>query len=225
MATKYLFADESGNFDFRDPAAFPGATKYFAVGTLLIEGEDDRLALEKSLSEVRYELIGNGIDITGAFHATTDSQPVRDAVFDALKKHEFRVDVTVLEKAKSMPHLRSSEVRFYQYAWFYHFRKLSWVFNSRDKLVVAAASVGTKKRSKAFREAVEDVVQQCTSFKVDRRVVALRDESDYSIQAVDYALWAVMRNREKGDDRSRRIIEDKIRSDFDLFARGSTYYY
>ncbi len=32
MARKYLFADESGNFDFRDPGRYSGATKYFSSG-------------------------------------------------------------------------------------------------------------------------------------------------------------------------------------------------
>lgn len=50
---KYLFADESGNFDF---SANKGATQYFAVGTLMIVGEDKMRALRDDLANLRYEL-------------------------------------------------------------------------------------------------------------------------------------------------------------------------
>ena len=69
------------------------------------------------------------------------------------------------------------------------------------------------------------MVTQCCDIRVKRRVVAHPCATDVCLQAADYALWAVMRDVEQGDDRSRRLIEDKIRSSFQLFARGNRYYY
>jgi hypothetical protein len=226
VARKYLFADESGNFDFRDHVKYPGATKHFAVGTILFDTEDDRRALEVDLLDLRHEMIDNGLPIDGEFHATQDKQPVRDGVFEVLAKHNFRVDVTILEKAKAMPHVRRTPEYFYKHAWYYHFKYFAGrSFAPDDDLTVMTASLGTKAKQRLFREAVEDVVTQCTDFRVKRRVIAHPSASDLGLQAADYTLWAVMRDVEGGDNRSRVLIEEKIRSVFQLFGRGNTYHY
>jgi hypothetical protein len=226
MARKYLFADESGNFDFRDYTTNNGATRYFAVGTILFEEEEHRVALARDLHDLRYELIHNGLPFTGSFHATEDQQVVRNAVFEVLARHRFTVDVTILEKAKAQPRIRRSDEGFYKYAWYYHFKYFARrSFQPDDDLTVICSTLGTKRRQRFFREAVEDVVTQCCDFEVTRRVLAHPCGSDVCLQAADYALWAVMRDVEHGDDRSRRLIKDKIRSNFQLFAWGNTYYY
>jgi hypothetical protein len=227
MARKYLYADESGNFDFRDHTTNRGATRYFAVGTILFEEDEHRVALERALLHLRNEMIHDGLPLkNGVFHATEDQQVVRDAVFEVLARHQFKVDVTILEKAKAQPHIRQSEEGFYKYAWFYHMKYFgNRSFEPDDDLTVICSTLGTKKRQRLFREAVEDVVTQCCDFRVKRRVVALPCASDVCLQAADYALWAVMRDVEQGDDRSRRLIKKKIRSNFQLFGLGNRYYY
>lgn len=226
MARKFLFADESGNFDFRDHTTNPGATRYFAVGTILFEEEEHRVALQRGLHDLRYDMIRNGLPLDGAFHATEDKQVVRDGVFEVLARHEFTVDVTILEKAKAHPRIRRSDEGFYKHAWFYHLKYFAdRSFQPDDDLTVICSTLGTKKRQRLFREAVEDVVTQCCDLRVKRRVVAHPCATDVCLQAADYALWAVMRDIEQGDDRSRRLIKDKIRSNFQLFGWGSKYYY
>ena len=56
MPKKYLFADESGNFDFRDNGRFPGASRYFSVGTVMIEGDDAVAALDADMLKLKREL-------------------------------------------------------------------------------------------------------------------------------------------------------------------------
>lgn len=226
VARKYLFADESGNFDFKDHNVHRGATKYFAVGTVLFEQEGDRKALEQDLHDLRYEMIHNGLPLNGYFHATEDKQAVRDGVFEVLARNKFTVDVTILEKAKAKPSIRRTDEYFYQHAWYFHLKYFAdRSFQADDDLTVICSTLGTKKKSKAFREAVENVVTQTCDFRVKRRVLAHPCATDVCLQAADYALWAVMRDIEQGDDRSRVLIEDKIRSVFQLFDWGRTYYY
>lgn len=227
MATKYLFADESGNFDFRCHIQHRGGpTRYFAVGTLLMEGDDNVQALRNDLLSLRDTLVRNGTPHHGPFHCTEDAQEVRDAVFEVLQGHEFKVDVTVLEKAKAQPHTRTDDARFYKYAWFYHFKYFSnRYFRPQDELLVVSAGLGTKKTKAAFRGAVEDVVRQCCNWKVKKQFGHWDSASDPALQAVDYALWAVMRDVERDDSRSRELIDDKIASVYDLWSRGKTYYY
>lgn len=226
MSTKYLFADESGNFDFRCHVAHRGPTRYFAVGTLMIEGDGRVAALRADLLSLRDALVKTGTPITGPFHCTTDAQSVRDAVFEVLQGHDFKVDVTVLEKAKALPRIRTTDPLFYKYAWYYHFRYFAGrYFKPEDELLVVSAGLGTKKTKASFRSAVEDVVSQCCHWEVNKRFGHWNSGEDPALQAIDYVLWAVMRDVERGDDRSRKLIEDKISSVFDLWEIGKTYHY
>lgn len=227
MATKYLFADESGNFDFRCHVQFRnGPTRYFAVGTLFMVGEDKVEALRSDLLRLRDDLIKEGIAHFGPFHCTEDTQVVRDRVFDVLKRHDFTVNVTILEKAKAWPKTRVNEPTFYQYAWYFHFKHFAnRYFKPDDELMVISDVLGTKKTKAAFRKAIENVVSQCVPWKVKHRVGHWDAASDPALQAVDYALWAVMRDVERGDNRSRVLIEDKISSVYDLWSHGTVYFY
>ena len=50
-------------------------------------------------------------------------------------------------------------------------------------------------------------------------------ESDPCLQIADYCTWAIQRKWEGNDPRSHVLIADKIRSEFDVWQRGTTYYY
>jgi len=219
---RYLFSDESGDLQFR---AHPQVTRYFAVGTLLVD-EAQLRDLRSRLSEVRDELAWKSQGLDSTFHATTDAQAVRDAVFDVLSQLDFRFDVTLLEKRKAQPQTRSSAPKFYRYAWFYHFKYVApRVLGPDDELMVVAAEIGTNKERAAFRDAIAEVLRQCLEFKVKRRLAFWRDDSDFALQAVDYLTWAVTRKYERGDSRSYNLIKDKIVSEFDLWQWGQTHYY
>ena len=104
MARVHLFADEAGNFDFSRKA---GASRFFILTTVAFpEGHD---ALATSLRALRFELAWEGIDFRREFHATDDTQAVRNRVFEVLAAHDFRVDATILEKPKARPALRRSD--------------------------------------------------------------------------------------------------------------------
>lgn len=219
---KYLFSDESGDLQFR---GHQQETRYFAVGTLFVD-EAQLRTLRSVLSEVRDELAWKNHGLDSTFHATTDAQAVRDAVFLALAGLDFRVDVTLLEKRKAQPKIRTTSPQFFRYAWYYHLKYLApQLLAPSDQLLVVAAELGTKKERAAFRGAISEVMNQCVSFRVKRTLAFWRDESDFALQAVDYCLWAVTRRYERGDARSYDLIRDKIGTEFDLFKRGTTHYY
>jgi hypothetical protein len=226
MSRKYLFADESGNFDFRDHKQYPGASRYFSVGTVMIEGDSAVEAIEADMLKLKRQLAWNNVVHDDALHATEDPQAVRDAVFDLLRGHEFKVDVTLLEKAKSMPRLRVDDPGFYQYAWWFHFKYLAPRYvRPGDELMVVAACLGTKKKRAAFKQAVESVVTQCTDVRIPRQVAFWPVESQPCLQVADYTVWAVTRAWEKGDDRARNQLGNKVRTEWDYFRWGSVYYY
>ena len=215
---KYIYADESGNFDF---SRNQKATRYFILTTVLME--DHAIAAE--LLDLRRELVWNGVRIGGGFHATEDKQLVRNLVFDILDRHEFRVDATLLEKAKAAPRLRTSDMRFYKYAWFYHMKYVApHIATTTDELMVIAASVSTRQKMKTFHDAINDVMDQVSPTS-SLECAMWPAATDPCLQVADYCSWAIQRKWEGGDSRPYDRISDKIKTVYDLFGRGTVVYY
>ncbi len=214
---KYVYADESGNFDFSQRR---DASRTFILTTVLI---DDH-SIESDLLELRRELAWSGIDLTKGFHANNDSWRVRERVFNVLSEHNFRVDATILEKRKARPAIHS-EIRFYHHAWFFHMNGVApEIASESDELFVVSSSIGSGKKRRAFYNAVRDVIEQ-TSPTRNHTSVMWPAESIPCLQVADYCSWAIYRKWERGDTKFYDIIEDKIRTEFDLFGRGTSYYY
>ncbi|WP_176554616.1 DUF3800 domain-containing protein [Georgenia sp. 311] len=227
---RYLFADESGNFDFRDHQQYKGASRYFAVGTLCMDDPQQVEALNADLFRLRENLAERGTHQIDSFHASEDPNEVRNEVFKVLSSYDFRVDVTILEKAKAQPRLYRTDDRFYQYAWFYHLRFLAtWkrLFPPASELRVVTAAIGqNRKMKKAMNTAVESVVDQCTPVDLDCQVRVRQTQSDFCLQAVDYALWAVMRKFERSDPYwVDTYLAGQVASAYDLFAPGRVFHY
>lgn len=219
MARVHVFADESGNFDFSRNS---GASRYYILTTVTFF--DDR-ATCRDLDDLRYDLAWRGIDHPGPFHATEDSQRIRDEVFAILAPHRFRVDALIMEKSKAQPHLRAEETVFYRYAWWLLMRHVArTIARPPDELLVVAASIGTRKRRDGFHSAVRRVMHQVLP-DLSMRTAAWRDDADTGLQVADYCAWALKRKWEDGDLRSYVLIEDKIRSEFDVFRAGTRHYY
>jgi len=96
--------------------------------------------------------------------------------------------------------------------------------NPDDRLLVTAASIGTKKERQTYISALEDVVRQSApriSWAVDFRPAL----SDPCLQAADYCAWAVQRKWERNDARSFDLISSKLTYEYELWKRGTTHYY
>lgn len=213
-----MFADEAGNFDFTTK---PSASRYFILATVTC----DDCAVGDEVLKLRRRLGWKGMHLDRVFHATEDPQAVRDEVFALLRDADFRVDATVLEKRKAQPHVAASPEQFYKYAWWLHFKYVAPKIVTRgDRLFVAAASLGTKKKRGTFHAAVDDVVHQAAPCR-SHRVAFWPADSDPCLQVADYCTWAIQRFWERGDDRSRALIQSKIKSEFDVWQRGRTFYY
>jgi len=72
----YIFLDEAGNLDFSS-----SGTKYFILGAVV--KERPFLAC-RQLIDLKYDIIEHGADID-KFHASEDTQHVRNSVFKSYK--------------------------------------------------------------------------------------------------------------------------------------------
>lgn len=218
MSDVYVFADESGNFDFRRQ---PGASKFFILCTVTMQD----CSLGNDLLSLRRELAFKGIGPQRYFHASEDQQVVRNEVFALLSGSQLRVDATILEKSKAQPQVRASEVTFYKYAWFLHFKYVSpQIAHASDRLLIVAASLGTKQKRKGLHLAIDDV-----AFQVNRTLKYATAfwpaETDPCLQIADYCTWAIQRKWESNDVRSYSLISSHLRSEYDIWHIGTTHYY
>jgi hypothetical protein len=216
VADRYVFADESGNFDF---SPRKGASRYFILTTVTME--DCRPG--DHLAHLRRQLAWQGHDVSQPFHASEDKPAVRSAVFQLLKRLPLRIDATALEKRKAQPHLHNDQA-LYKMGWYLHFGYVApIVATTQDKLLVVAASLGTKKTRGLFRESVEDVVRQVSPAR--HRVAFWEAVSDPCIQVADYCCWAVQRAWELGDRSYLDLLGSKVASNKDIFETGTDYFY
>ena len=221
VSRKFVYLDESGNFDFR---LRQDASSYFAIGSAIFDTEFDVVYAETAMHALHRQLMWEGLTVGDGFHAQPDSPLIRGRVFALLPSMNFRFDVTVLDKRKAQPKLRTTDETFYKYAMYYHLRHvLRRDLSDGDELVVVAASVGTSKKRKGFHQAVREVVEQCAQLN-EWRAAAVRDDALPGLQVADYCLWGIMRDLEQGDPSYRDRVPHKA-SEFQLFERGSTLYY
>jgi len=220
MPDKLIFADEAGCFTFENK---PGASRYFILCTVAMD--DDALAT--ALTKLRRELAWGGAELGDYFHACDDKQAVRDRVFDAILRHPFTIQATVMEKSKAQPKLRVTRSRFYQYGWYYHFRHgTHGLFEPQHEALITTACLGTKKERIAFEGAVHDVMRQTMRVK-DWKTDFMPAAADYGLQVADYCAWAIQRKWESGgiDTRSYGLIADRITYEYDLFEKGKVHHY
>lgn len=214
----YFFVDEAGNFDFTTKE---GASKFFILASVTM---NDTHAADELLS-LRRELSWEGVPLVDAFHATTDKQAVRDRVFESIAQMDLQVDATIFEKRKAQPHLHDKR-RFYKLAWYQHASNvIRRHVDAETDLHVVAASIDTKKAQIQIAAAIKDVVDQCGRARADTKVNHWPAGTDPCLQVADYCCWAIQRKWERDDDRSHVLIRHQIRSEYEMWSRGSTYYY
>lgn len=183
------------------------------------------LEVGQRLTALRHDLVREGVELGDCFHATTDAQEVRDRVYTVLSDTDFRIQATICEKSKAEPQVTVSKARFYKYPWFYHFKHgVAPRLRDDDRLLVTAASIGTKKERRTYTNALEDVVQQSAAhvnWAVDFRPAL----ADPCLQAADYCAWAIQRKWERGDPKSYDLMKPKITYEYELWRHGTRHYY
>lgn len=209
MAQVEVYGDESGDFSF---SGKPGASRYFIVTTVVLR--DDRL--EHGLLDLRKKLMREGMSMPDGFHAKNDQWQVRRAVYEVLTRHQVRIDATILTKANARPHLRTSNLRLWKLAWFYHLAHLlAQVADPDDQVTVVAADVTTAMTRRDIEAALADIIGQLRPQHTRSQVV--RSSADLALQAADYGGWAIQRRWERDVLDMHELIRDLVKSEHLLF--------
>ena len=215
----YIYLDEAGNFDFSAKG-----TRYFMLGSVALERP---FGFFEPLTELRLDLLEKGLDVE-RFHASEDAQSTRNAVFDVVKRHlgGMHIDATIVEKRKTGPALRADE-RFYPEMLGYHLSYVLKSFRLADftRVVIVTDALPLQRKRKAIEKAVKQTLAKMLPADVPYSAHHHDSKSNLGLQVADYCTWAIYRKWDQGDQRSYNIISSAVRSEFDFFRRGVTFYY
>ncbi len=185
MDTLFLFVDEAGNFDFS-----PNGTKFFILNVL---STLDPFELATSLLKLRYDLIkentcGTHLEEEGFFHASEDTQAVRDKVFDILANpsQTIRVDSIISQKNKLNPACYKNHREFYEILakplLKYAFNRAVW--RNYEKVVVVFSSLFDKSKRGIMKQSFKSLIK--TQARVPFSIYFHNSKFDLCSQAVDY---------------------------------------
>jgi hypothetical protein len=211
VARKYLFIDESGNLDFSGKAS---ASTYFILTSVASDSYDPAM----KLLQLRHDLVLEGEYDGHCFHATEDKQDIRNRVFSAISTMNLRIDATIFDKARAYEHLRRDDT-FYELAWYMHLKYvIPRVSSKQDDLIIFAATLQTTAKRQEFAKSLSGTVSRIGGRSGTTKVVFWPAQCDHGIQVADYCAWAIQRKWERNDDRSYRVIEPFIKSEFEIFG-------
>ncbi|MCK9502337.1 MAG: DUF3800 domain-containing protein [Acholeplasmataceae bacterium] len=214
----YIFLDEGGNFDFS-----PRGTKFFTLTSVL---KRRPFNIYGQLTELRFDLIENGLDIE-YFHAAENKQAVRDKVFEVIKNNADRllVDSVVVEKRKTGPALQPPE-KFYPRMLGYLLRYVvERIREDYSELIVITDVIPVEKKRRAIEKAIKQTLSSMLPNSMQYRVLHHASKSSASLQVADYCNWAIFRAWERSDRRSLDLITEIVRSQFNIFRGGTRFYY
>ncbi|MBA7578582.1 hypothetical protein ES695_15015 [Candidatus Atribacteria bacterium 1244-E10-H5-B2] len=226
MGTLFIFIDESGGFDFSSKG-----TKYFslsATSTL------DPLGKEE-LEKIKYDLIKKGINIE-YFHASEDDQFVRNRIYNFIEElKNIEIDSVIVQKNKTNPSLISDKkkkskkgkgselysmvLRTLLKYIFYRYRDSINI----NQVVIILSSIFNKSKQELIKKTIKIYLEQ--EFLKPFFLYFHQCKADKNTQITDYCCWAIHKKWEDGEMRPYSAIQDKIRSEFDIFEIGRKTYY
>jgi hypothetical protein len=220
--TLYIFLDEGGNFDFSRRGS-----KYFTLSCVSLYRP---FKLHTDLDTYKYNLIEHRIKPRIAieyFHCADDNKYVRDKVFSMLAASvpEQAVDSVIVEKSKTGPALRPPE-KFYPKMLGYLIRyAVEKAPHAVGEVMVITDSIPVAKKRQAIEKAVKTVLADMLPAGIPYRIMHHSSRAHYGLQIADYFNWAILRKWEHGDPVCHAKVASQIRSEFDIFSKGTRHYY
>ncbi len=228
---RFFYVDETGDPSFYAKGkklivGQEGCSRIFGLGFLrTAEPEFIRQALLELWAEIAADRYLKDIPSVQktlrGFHAKDDCPEVRKAVFGALDKLDFFVQVIVARKLEPVfiSRHRQSQDEFYNDLTSRLFERQLYLAHRNT---ITFARRGNKAKQHALRAAVEAGVAAfrkkypgalTTSVAVETALSA----DDPLLQAADYALWAVQRVYERGEMRYFKFLASKFEMVWDIY--------
>jgi len=216
VKTLYIYLDESGNFDFSKNKG----TKHFVLCAMTTFSP---VTTQEPLQVLKYQMLEAGTDIE-YFHASEDTQAVRNQVFENINNMEgIRFHYIYAEKNKAHPTIQNPR------SFYALFGKtlLKYCFNGKvaddiDQIVVIFDKVLPKKDRGAIEGSIKPELK-----KIGKpfRIYFHQTMSDFNGQIADYAAWSLYVQLERDEKRPFSELKAFKPTVFDIFNKGTKKYY
>ncbi|WP_417587243.1 DUF3800 domain-containing protein [Pararhodobacter oceanensis] len=223
LPTLYIFLDEGGNLDFSTTG-----TKSFSLTSVSLFRP---FKIHTDLDTYKYNLIEHRIKPRiemEYFHCAEDNRYVRGKVFSMLANliPSDSVDALIVDKRKTVSALQAPESFYPRMLGFL----LKYAIARADvakigEVVVITDQIPVRKKRNAIEKAVKLMMSKALPTSTPYRVMHHSSRAHYGLQVADYFNWAIFRKWEHGDATAHARIASQIRSEFDVFRKGTRYYY
>lgn len=217
MNCLYVFIDESGNLDFS-----PKGTRFFVMSAITAIAP---LVSSNKLQDLKYRLLAtnNGGSEFQCFHASEDSQYIRDQVFSEIATmNSIKINYIYAEKKKTHPKYQNE--KFYGLLGEALTKYLLLKNGGGDyhKVIIIFDQAISKKEQGNFLKEIKPVLKEIGK---PYAIYFHRTMSDFNGQIADYCAWAKYVFLERGEMRPLEEIKNIPQDSFDIFRNGTTFYY
>lgn len=209
----HLFLDESGDlgFDFSKK----GTSKVFVITCLFTE---NKKPIEKIVKKIHSQLGKKFRKKSGVLHAFKEKPVTRQRLLSKLAKCNCSIMTIYLNKNKVYTKLYDEKAVLYNYVANI---LLDRIYSKRLTLSVnSLVLVASKRETNRFlNENFKNYLksQAINTHKVNLAIEIKSPHEEKSLQAVDFASWAIFRKYEHRDDRYYNFIKEKIIEENPLF--------
>ncbi len=209
----YIFLDESGDlgFNFRKKKT----SKFFIITCLFTR---NKRAVEKIVKKTHSELKKKYKRKFGILHCVKEKPITRQRLLRRLNEKDCIVMTIYLNKKKVYTKLKDEKQVLYNYVTNILLDRIysKKVILVKDKVELIASRRETNKfLNENFKNYLNRQVEN--RHKTDIKISIKIPSEEKTLQAVDFASWAVFRKYEYGDDSYYNIIKNKIVEENPLF--------
>ena len=209
----YIFLDESGDlgFNFKKKKT----SKFFVVTCLFTE---NKRPIEKIVKKTHSELKKKYKRKFGILHCVKEKPITRQRLLKRLNEKDCIVMTIYLNKKKVYTKLKDEKQVLYNYVTNILLDRIysKKVIPVKDKVELIASR---RETNKFLNENFKDYLnrQVGNRHKTDIKISIKIPSEEKTLQAVDFASWAIFRKYEYGDDSYYNIIKNKIVEENPLF--------
>jgi hypothetical protein len=209
----YIFLDESGDLGFNFTKK--KTSKVFVITCLFTENQGP---IEKIVKKTHSELKKKFKKKFGVLHAVKERPITRQRLLKRLNEKDCVIMTIYLNKKKVYTKLREEKVVLYNYVANILldriYSKKMVPINRRIELIASR-----RETNKFLNENFKNYLNNQTKNRhgIEINIIIKIPAAEKTLQAVDFASWAIFRKYEYGDDSYYNIIKSKIVEENPLF--------
>ncbi len=209
----FIFLDESGDlgFDFKKKKT----SKFFVITFLFVE---NNRPIEKIVRKTHSELQKKYKKRRGVLHAVKEKPLTRRRLLKRLNEKDCSIMTIYLNKIKVFTKLQNEKQVLYNYVVNILLDRVlsKKILNSGEKIKLIASRRETNKfLNKNFKNYINQQVKNQHKKNIGIEISTPFQEK--SLQAIDFACWAIFRKYEYGDESYYNLIKSKIIEENPLF--------